>query len=189
MNNLNYKDIESKVREMVEKSISILYKIDRDNIKDGVSERNLCARLALYLHEELNNSPFSNNYYVDVEYNRMGLNIKKQIQEANRNLKSIVCDLLIHSRGRNLVHNNEKICLPDNLLALEMKREPNKNNATRESDRERLKAMTKIEVGNNTIGHVANTVFGVFLEIGITCYELEFYSNGKMVDKRQIPVN
>ena len=189
MNNLNYKDIESKVREMVEKSISILYKIDRDNIKDGVSERNLCARLAIYLHEELKKSSFSNNYFVDVEYNRMGLNIKKKILETNRTLRSVVCDLLIHSRGHNLNSPNEMNGLPDNLLALEMKKESNKDNGTRESDRERLKAMTKIEVGNNTIGHVANTVLGVFLEIGITSYELEFYSNGKMVDKRQIPVN
>lgn len=184
----NNNTIESKIRAMVEESISNLYKIDRENIEYGVSERNLCARLAIYLHEELKKSSFSNNYFVDVEYNRMGLNIKKKILETNRTLRSVVCDLLIHSRGHNLNSPNEMNGLPDNLLALEMKKESNKDNGTRESDRKRLIAMTKIEIDNNSIDHVANTILGVFLEIGSNSYKIEFYSNGNMVDKRQIPV-
>ena len=53
-------------------------------------------------------------YKVDVEYNRNDGALKTAIVGENSVIKSIVCDLILHSRGR--------IPRQDNLIALEMKK-------------------------------------------------------------------
>ena len=59
-------------------AINRLYQMDYENIRFGVSERNICARLAHHIEnimreydQQHDNSPFI-GYYADVEYNRMG---------------------------------------------------------------------------------------------------------------------
>lgn len=59
-------------------SLKKLYDIDYNNIKFGVSERNICARLALHMenmmreYDNQNSTHMFSKYFADVEYNRMG---------------------------------------------------------------------------------------------------------------------
>lgn len=55
-----------------------LYTEDYDNIRFGVSERNICGRLAYHIENLMRNFDSENgtnlfqDYYADVEYNHMG---------------------------------------------------------------------------------------------------------------------
>ena len=57
-------------------SLKRLYQDDYENILFGVSERNICARLAHHMenimreYDSSNNTDYFRNYYADVEYNR-----------------------------------------------------------------------------------------------------------------------
>ena len=109
---------------MLKRAINILYETDYENIKLAVTEQNICARLAHHLENlmrEYDNGhtrKMFKNYYVDVEYNRMvdldGKKQKKSIIYPSGIKETIICDLLVHSRG--------KVKKQDNLLALEMKK-------------------------------------------------------------------
>src|ERR1700722_3623018 len=86
---------------------------ERDNILNGVSERNLCQRLGFYLEAERTASGLD-GYYVDAEYNRQrNGRIKTIIDDQAREI-SITYDLILHSRG--------EIVQRDNLIAIEMKK-------------------------------------------------------------------
>ena len=60
-------------------SLKRLYQEDYDNIRLGVSERNICARLAHHMenimreYDDSHSTMYFHNYYADVEYNRMGM--------------------------------------------------------------------------------------------------------------------
>ena len=60
-------------------SLTRLYQVDYDNIRFGVSERNICARLAHHMenimreYDSSHSTKYFQNYYADVEYNRMGM--------------------------------------------------------------------------------------------------------------------
>ena len=60
-------------------SLKRLYQEDYDNIRFGVSERNICARLAHHMenimreYDDSHSTMYFHNYYADVEYNRMGM--------------------------------------------------------------------------------------------------------------------
>ncbi len=84
-----------------------------DNIQNGVAERNLCGRLAIYLSNNVENSSFS-DYYVDPEYNRNYDGRIKTILDEELNEIVVNCDIIIHSRGQNIQQ--------DNLVAFEMKK-------------------------------------------------------------------
>lgn len=66
------------VQEILIKSLTRLYEMDYDNIRFGVSERNICARLAhrmenlMRKYDQLNGVEYFKGYFADVEYNRMG---------------------------------------------------------------------------------------------------------------------
>lgn len=61
------------VREILIPSLIELYKVDYDNIRFGVSERNICARLAHHMenlmrrYDEVNGTDSFLNYFADVE--------------------------------------------------------------------------------------------------------------------------
>ena len=63
------------IDEILKPSLKRLYQEDYDNIRFGVSERNICARLAHRMenimreYDRSNNSHCFYNYYADVEYN------------------------------------------------------------------------------------------------------------------------
>ena len=79
-----------------------LYTQDFDNILFGVSERNICARLAHHMenlmrrYDEYNKAgELFEDYYVDVEYNRMGKGDLKNYENTEHRPQYMVSDLFI----------------------------------------------------------------------------------------------
>ena len=105
--------------------------------KTRVSERTLCGALMIELHEVLKKTKYS-DYFVDVEYNRnVGgtlKTLKKSIRGSDEQIVTINCDLIVHSRGQNILH--------DNLIALEMKKSTGRQ-FDKDNDRNRLECLTK----------------------------------------------
>lgn len=161
---------------MLRRAINILYETDYENIKLDVTEQNICARLAHHLENlmrEYDNShtrKMFKNYYVDVEYNRMvDLNWKKHkksIIYPSGIKETIICDLLVHSRG--------KVKKQENLLALEMKKTKNEDSV--DSDQYRLMCLILPAPNDSQCKSMYNTLLGVFLEYNenecnMICYE------------------
>lgn len=109
------------------------FKKEYISIVNDVSERHLCARLAISFENIMKYFKL-HGYYADVEYNRKQAGDIKTIFSETMTVVTITCDLIIHSRGEN----SKK----DNLIAIEMAK-PNKPRDTFQHDRERLMALTK----------------------------------------------
>lgn len=151
-------------------AINRLYQMDYENIRFGVSERNICARLAYHIENIMreydlqhNNSPFK-GYYADVEYNRMGNGDPKHYENSLHRPQYMVSDLLIQSRGYER-----------NLLAVEMKR---KGNHKKESeDKERLMSLVSTASDNMNISCVHDTLLGAFIVYSLEDVSIELYEN------------
>lgn len=173
------------IEEILLPAIKRLYKIDYDNIRLQVSERNICARLALHIenimyeYDQLHENKVFEGYYADIEYNRMGDGDLKQYENSDHRPKYMVSDLLIHSRGYER-----------NLLAVEMKKKGNYRN--NREDRERLMSLVssaKTEVGNQC---VHDTLLGTFMIYSPEEVYIEYYENvdglGTMTNRIRIPI-
>jgi hypothetical protein len=90
------KNCKRTILDYLEQVILFVYKQDLDVLTNKVSERCVCARLAYYLEKILERT-FWDNYYVDVEYDRMEKASLKQIHGD----KQHICVLLIYNRGNN----------------------------------------------------------------------------------------
>lgn len=123
----------AKLKKIFSRALENFISSESHNIANGTSERNLCARLAMFLEAEAASSNVT-GYYADAEYNRKQEGRVKTILDDNMIEIPITCDLILHSRGESI--------LEDNLIAIEMKRSTHSGEAT-ESDRRRLRAMTK----------------------------------------------
>jgi hypothetical protein len=132
------------------------------NIVNGVSERNLCGRLALCL--EVFKSKYGlKNYYADTEYNRKQNGKVKTVLDDDLQVIVINCDLIFHSRG--------EIVERDNLIAIEMKK-ADRPEAEKFKDRARLRAMTKASYdgvwsydGKTHPEHVCGYELGIYVEL------------------------
>ena len=151
-------------------------------IERDVSERTLCGALMIELHEALKKTRFF-NYYVDVEYNRNIYNrdrFKKIISENNQGNRKIICDLIVHQRGK-------EDPMIDNLIAIEMKKS-NRRPKDKKKDRERLKSLTQpynsMEINDriDAFNVVRGYALGVYYELDISRKKLliEYYVKGKM---------
>lgn len=112
----------------VKKAIGNFYKNDKEllqyNTKDTtICERSISFRIGIYLQQ------LFKGYNVDAEYNRNIERIKRL------DGKNIYPDIIIHKRKTN----------DNNLLWIEIKKE-NSTEESKESDRERLKKVTKEEL-------------------------------------------
>ena len=148
-------------------SIRRLYEEDYFNIRAGVSERNICARLTLHIEKlmrECNHADLFEGYYVDVEYNRMGYGSLKYYEDHKQELRYMVSDLLIHSRGRSR-----------NYLAVEMKRKGNYKNA--KDDRKRLEALVKSRPDNPESNCVYGTLVGAYITYSSDEAEIELFED------------
>lgn len=141
--------------------------MDYDNIRFGVSERNICARLAHHIENFMrwydllyDDSPFT-GYFADVEYNRMGNGDIKQYKNSAHRPQYMVSDLLIQSRGYER-----------NLLAVEMKRKGNRKKER--EDKGRL--MSMVSTTNDT-RCVHDTLLGAFIVYSPEEVSIEFYEN------------
>lgn len=157
------------INDILVPSLKRLYQVDYDNIRFGVSERNICARLAHHMenimreYDESHSTMYFHNYYADVEYNRMGNGDQKQYENSEHCPKYMVSDLLIQSRGYE-----------QNYLAVEMKRKGNYRNAN--DERERLASMVSPAPLGMHDRCVHDTIVGAFIvydenEVSIQLFE------------------
>lgn len=158
------------INDILIPAINRLYQIDHDNIRFGVSERNICARLAHHIenimheYDQQHDDSLFIGYYADVEYNRMGNGDLKQYENSLHRPQYMVSDLLIQSRGYKR-----------NLLAVEMKRKGNYNKV--HEDKERL--MSLVSSANNEMGTrcVHDTLLGAFIVYSPEEVSIEFFEN------------
>ncbi|MBF8457144.1 hypothetical protein IV494_08100 [Kaistella sp. G5-32] len=142
----------------------IFLQADLQNILNDVNERNLCGRLAIHLNDKLKDINLP-GYFVDPEYNRNRNGSLKTILNDEFNEITINCDIIIHSRG----HNKKA----DNLIAIEMKKS-NRSDDHKKSDKNRLKALTKISYdeiwsndGKTLPIYVCGYAVGYYMELDI----------------------
>jgi hypothetical protein len=155
------------INDIMIPSLQMLYQIDYDNIRIGVSERNICARLAHHMENMMrscDNRSLFENYYADVEYNRMGNGELKRYENSEHLPQYMVSDLLIQSRGELR-----------NLLAVEMKRSTNYVN--RQEDRKRLKALVSPVPVHSVLPCVYGTLLGAFIIYSSERVLVAFYGN------------
>lgn len=151
----------------------------------GVSERNTCQRLSIYLDRQIALDGLQ-GYYADAEYNRKQDNKVKTVINDKMQVIKITADLIVHTRG-------EKLPPDDNLIAVEMKKASQPERG-KEDDRDRLRAMTKVpfegvwpwEGGHPE--HVCGYEVGIFADIDSTnrTLRLEFYKKGELTKRKEI---
>lgn len=155
------------------------------SIIGGVSERNNCQRLAIYLERYAHEAGLV-NYYADTEYNRKQGGRIKTIFDECMEVVVIQSDLILHSRGSSI--------LEDNLIAIEMKK-AGRPELEKESDRKRLRAMTKSSFddiwsndGEAHPEHVCGYRIGLYIELDAArrAARLERYIGGERVQERTI---
>jgi len=180
----------SELKELFKCANNAFIEKNRHLFDVGVSERTLCGALMVELYESLKQSPF-NNYYVDVEYNRVGDKYKmdyKTIEGPQQKVSNVSCDLIVHNRGKNGEH--------DNLIALEMKKDYRKEK-DKSADKNRLRFLTYRDFcdirrvnGRKVSKSAYGYELGVYYEIrykGRQIY-IEYYVNGKMNDKYELNI-
>ena len=152
---------------------ALFLKKNKMNIEHNTSERNLCALLGESMSRLLLKYGLS-DYFVDVEYNRNGYELKRTINEDE-----IFCDLILHSRGT---------LARDNLIALEMKKSSATQHAI-EEDRTRLKDLTSRyndsgyfwHNGNYFPREVCGYKLGILyiVDVNNSMIRIELFSNGR----------
>jgi len=137
------------LRELFFRSFEQFAEREAENILDGTSERNLCARWAPLLEKAAVEAGYG-EYRADTEYNRKQSGQVKTILDETMHVVRITCDLILHSRGR--------VPERDNLIAIEMKRLSHPERE-KQKDRVRLRALTKASYdtsGRRTDGRCPN---------------------------------
>jgi hypothetical protein len=171
-----------KLLDLFKEALSTFFQNETKNILSDVSERNLCARLAYYLEALFSKYDLS-GYYADSEYNRKQQGQVKTILDDKLTVVSVTCDVIVHSRGEKIEQ--------DNLIAIEMKKS-NRPQSEKESDRDRLKALTKDSYdgiwsydGKTHPEHVCGYSLGFYIEIDKNDrkYFFETYHKGNKVNE------
>lgn len=169
---------------LFEKANQLFLEESKELILSGVHERTWYFHLSKFLEEEIKRKNF-NNYCVDPEYNKNKGKLKT-ICDDDLNIIAITCDIIVHSRGKNVKK--------DNLLCIEMKKST-AGKASKLSDRKRLKCLTKESFddvwsydGKTLPEHVCRYQLGVYYEINIARQNvmIEYYEKGKLIKQYQI---
>lgn len=165
---LNIKSI--VINDILIPSLHRLYEMDYCNIHNGVSERNICARLAHHMENimrEYHDKKMFQDYYADVEYNRIGeKGDLKCYEDYKHKPKYMVSDLLIHRRG-----------ISPNLLAVEMKKTKNQRYA--KNDINRLMSLVSPSSNNSNAKCVHGTLVGAFITYSNKGVRMELYENNE----------
>lgn len=106
-------NVDARIDAMLEEVIDTFLRLESANIGSGISERNLCGRLSIAFNTQLEAHGFQ-GYFVDPEYNRKQNGEIKTILDEEYQVVTINCDLIVHTRGASVRH--------DNLIAIEMKK-------------------------------------------------------------------
>ncbi len=145
------------INDILIPSVQKLFEVDYMNIKFGVSERNICARLALHMenimreYDVVHDTCIFADYFADVEYNRMNNGDLKTFENNERKPQYMVSDLIVHNRTPS-----------PNYLAVEMKRVGNRKNV--HTDKERLMSIVSSDLYNASNISVYNTLVGAYIE-------------------------
>jgi len=151
------------INDILIPSLQQLYEKDYFNIRIGVSERNICARLAYHMETIMHESDNFRDFFADVEYNRKNDGTIKHSEGYKKVSLLMVSDLIVHKRNAD-----------NNLLAVEMKRWNNPKK--REHDRFRLKSVVSSpEEGKDDC--VYDTTLGAFIIYSTQKVLIEFYEN------------
>ncbi len=154
---------------------------ERQELIEGVNERNNCARWANYM-ERCAIEHGLTDYVADIEYNRKQNGQIKTIINEQYEVVAINCDLILHSRGIHI--------LCDNLIAVELKKRERPTHE-KEKDRARLRALTRTSYNDTWIPdgisppeHVCGYMLGAYVEVDRhnTTFLIEYYSNGEQVE-------
>lgn len=157
------------LNEILIPSLKRLYQEDYNNIKFGVSERNICARLAHHMENimrEYDDQHYPSQfqgYYADVEYNRMSNGDYKFYEDSQKRPRYMVSDLLIHCRG-----------CKRNLLAVEMKRKGNKVGV--DKDKERLASLVTPYTHDQLPDCVHDTLLDAFIEYSTKGVNMDIFT-------------
>lgn len=167
-------DITNDLIKLIIESLNTFVRDDIILLDRMVSERALCGALMLKIHTNLQRTAFA-EYYVDVEFNKsMQLKGNEYIYDLKRlpNGKYISTDIIVHGRGMGVV--------PDNLIAIEMKRKINggeRYKTKRAADIQRLKDLTNPN-------YMYQYLLGAFVEIDFKDRQigLKLFKSGEELD-------
>jgi hypothetical protein len=175
--------MKKQLLEIFNATLKIFLDQEAENISSGVSERNLCGRLALYLDEQVKKHKIT-GYFVDAEYNRMQNGRIKAILDDDFREIYICCDFILHSRG--LIRSQ------DNLIAIEMKKST-RPEAEKINDRYRLRALTKDSFdkvwsfdGKTDPEYVCRYILGFYIVLDINgrACKVEQFEKGRNINSR-----
>lgn len=173
---------QKRLIDLFKDSLENFFPNEIENILSGISERNLCGRLAIYVDRLLPKYLLEKYYVADPEYNSMQNGQIKMI--VNEKMEEIVisCDLIVHSRGKTV----EK----DNLIAVEMKKSTRPLHE-KEKDKIRLRALTRQSFdgiysndGKTHPEYVCGYQIGFYIELDIEkrkCF-IEEYIDGNLAN-------
>ena len=157
------------INEVLIPALRKLYETDYNNIRFGVSERNICARLSHHMENIMREYDRTDGgsvfgYYAEVEYNRMGNGDLKHYENSKHLPQYMVSDLLIMNREGE-----------PNLLAVEMKRKG--NNRGVKKDKDRLKSLVSSQSEDSELICVHDTLVGAFIMYSPKDVKIELYEN------------
>lgn len=115
-------------------------------------------------YDSSNNTNYFGEYFVDVEYNRMGSGDLKHYENCEHRPKYMISDLLIQSRG-----------CERNLLAVEMKRKGNNKNV--KADKGRFISLVSSDENYSSIRCVHDTLVGAFIIYSKDGVQIMIYEN------------
>lgn len=176
--------MQDELRTLFYQSFDRFLERENKNILNGIAERNLCGCWAPVLEAAAIEHGFE-GYRADPDYNRMQNGQVKVMLVDGLDVVSIVCDLILHSRGEKLE------C--DNLIAIEMKKSY-RPEAEKESDRTRLKTLTRSSFdgvwsadGKSLSEYVCGYKLGYYCELDIKerQFLIEEYVEGALSDQRR----
>ena len=102
-------------------------------VRNDLSERCICGRLAMHLQRALDEFDTYREVYADIEYNR-GCHGNDAAAKRGYNDELMIPDIIVHQRGHDPVLGYQ------NLICIEMKKD--KNEEGFEGDKARLKEFT-----------------------------------------------
>ena len=136
------------LKMIVEGCIRQLYEKDLYLIETDVHEQTISSTLACYLRAEFERQGY--DWSIDLEYNRNGEVPKRLIDRG-----CVKPDIIIHRRGKTNERINSEVLPDNNLLIIEIKKNPNVEEKQNDID--------KIEAFINE--DPFKYCFGVFIEL------------------------
>ena len=152
---------------LLEQALSDFYAQEQINLELYVHEICHGHRLAIYFekrireYDDTHRERLFDNYFVDIEYNRTEGGAVKRVYYDNE-LHDTRCDMLLHSKG-NVQHPKR-----ENLLIVELKKEH--STEREDQDIKEINRMVRPAEEGALDAAICNTLLGIYLKIGQTCY-------------------